>query len=180
MQKTILNPGVFTIDNFLALDECTALIALAERDGFSTAMVRANSGTKAMPTIRNNERAEFESPAWVSLLQERLQQMDLPRLDGASPCGLPAALRFYKYTAGQRFKMHKDGPWSENGMQSKLTFLVYLNEAFSGGETDFRDFKVAPKTGMALLFVHATWHEGCAVTSGEKYVLRSDVLYRPD
>lgn len=180
MQKHILNASVMTIDDFLAPDECAALIALAEGDGFSAAMVRANSGTQAMPAIRNNERAELENPLWVGLLWQRLLQMDLPRLDGSTPWGLPAALRFYKYRAGQRFKMHKDGPWLENGLQSKLTFLVYLNDGFAGGATDFRDFKVVPKTGMALLFVHATWHEGCAVESGEKYVLRSDVLYRED
>lgn len=74
--------------------------------------------------------------------------------------------------------MHKDGPWHENGLSSQLTLLVYLNDDFSGGNTDFRDFQVAPVPGTALLFIHDTWHEGSAVMQGTKYVLRSDVLYR--
>lgn len=63
------------------------------------------------------------------------------------------------------------------GRVSRLTLLVYLNDGFEGGATDFRDFAVTPRTGDALLFVHDTWHEGQAVTRGHKYVLRSDVMY---
>jgi hypothetical protein len=46
--------------------------------------------------------------------------------------------------------------------------------------TRFHDYEidVVPRTGMALLFQHRVWHEGCEVTSGVKYVLRSDVMYR--
>ena len=73
--------------------------------------------------------------------------------------------------------MHKDGAWTEAGLTSKLTMMVYLNEGFAGGETDFRDFKIVPKLGSALFFIHDVWHEGAAVTQGLKYVLRSDVLY---
>jgi hypothetical protein len=36
---------------------------------------------------------------------------------------------------------------------------------------------VTPREGMALVFVHRTWHEGAVVASGEKYVLRTDVMY---
>ncbi|KRA70805.1 hypothetical protein ASD78_18020 [Lysobacter sp. Root667] len=130
-----------------------------------------------MPHVRNNERVVFESPDWVGLLWQRLSGVALPALDGQVARGLPKSLRFYKYGPGQRFRMHKDGPWTEDGLSSKLTLLVYLNEGFVGGDTDFRDFRIAPATGEALLFVHDTWHEGAAVEQGVKYVLRSDVLY---
>ncbi|TXI24978.1 MAG: hypothetical protein E6Q67_01770 [Roseateles sp.] len=130
-----------------------------------------------MPRVRNNERTLVESPSWVALLWERLSQVELPTLDGAQAVGLPKDLRFYKYLPGQRFKMHKDGPWREGGLTSKLTLLVYLNDEFTGGATDFREFLVVPKTGMALLFVHDSWHEGAAVAAGTKYVVRSDVMY---
>ncbi|MES3021319.1 MAG: 2OG-Fe(II) oxygenase [Pseudomonadota bacterium] len=167
----------FTIPGFLSPDECLRLIELSEKCGFVAADVRTSDGQKAMPTVRNNERVLVESQEWVRLLWERLDQFAIPDIDGQSPFGLPRELRFYKYRQGQRFKMHKDGPWLENGMTSKLTFLVYLNEEFAGGETDFKIFTVKPVTGMALLFIHATWHEGAAISEGLKYVLRSDVLY---
>jgi len=37
---------------------------------------------------------------------------------------------------------------------SKLTFMVYLNDDFEGGYTDFEDFKIWPECGMAAIFNH--------------------------
>uniref|UniRef100_UPI000D4E0E1C prolyl hydroxylase family protein n=1 Tax=unclassified Variovorax TaxID=663243 RepID=UPI000D4E0E1C len=171
------SPRAFSVEGFLEPGECAQLIALAEREGFASAGVRTADGPKAMPAIRNNERAMLPSPFWVGLLWQRLQAVALPELDGQTAQGLPGDLRFYKYMPGQRFKMHKDGPWHEDGRTSRLTLLVYLNDGFTGGDTDFREFRVKPQAGAALLFVHDTWHEGAAVASGVKYVLRSDVMY---
>jgi len=58
--------------------------------------------------------------------------------------------------------------------------MVYLNEGFEGGETLFLQPKtvIVPRTGMALFFQHPILHEGCELTRGVKYVLRSDVMYR--
>lgn len=179
MQLQAHSDRVFSIRGFLDVSACDTLITLAEEAGFASAGVRTAQGQQAMPLVRNNERAMLECPPWVEMLWHRLSDVGLPTLSGEVPVGLPKDLRFYKYSAGQRFKMHKDGPWTEGGRTSRLTFLVYLNEAFEGGATDFRDFQVRPRTGDALLFVHDTWHEGAAVTSGVKYVLRSDVLYGP-
>lgn len=131
-----------------------------------------------MPLVRNNERVLVEDATWVALIWQRIRAVALPSLGGQIACGLPKDLRFYRYVPGQRFKMHKDGPWTEGGLTSQLTLLVYLNDGFAGGDTGFRDFRVAPKQGDALFFIHDTWHEGAAVESGVKYVLRSDVLYR--
>ena len=78
---------------------------------------------------------------------------------------------------GQRFRMHRDGRLQEDGRESRLTFLLYLNDGFVGGETTFKTVAVSPARGSALLFVHEHWHEGSALSSGVKYVLRSDVLY---
>ncbi|WP_200943928.1 2OG-Fe(II) oxygenase [Lysobacter sp. Root604] len=170
---------VFSVEGFLGADECAALIALAEARGFAAADVRAPGGARALPHVRNNERVVFESPDWVSRLWRGLGELALPLLEGEAAIGLPRALRFYKYGPGQRFRMHRDGPWLEDGRSSRLTLLVYLNEGFAGGDTDFRGFRVVPRTGAALLFVHDTWHEGAAVEAGSKYVLRSDVMYAP-
>lgn len=177
MMVTAFNSRAFTVDGVLSASECGQLVQLAEDAGFTAADVRTDDGQKSMPRVRNNERTLVESPSWVALLWERLSQVELPTLDGAQAVGLPKDLRFYKYLPGQRFKMHKDGSWREGGLTSKLTLLVYLNDEFTGGATDFREFQVVPKTGMALLFVHDSWHEGAAVTAGTKYVVRSDVMY---
>ncbi len=31
---------------------------------------------------------------------------------------------------------------------------------------------------MALVFMHSIWHEDAVVPSGEKYMLRTDVMYQ--
>ena len=177
MQLVYHSDRVFSIPSFLERDKCAELVKLSESSGFSAANVRTSEGQKAMLNVRNNERTILEDSAWVNFLWRKLASAALPPIQGESPVGLPKDLRFYKYTQGQRFKMHKDGPWKEQGLTSRLTFLLYLNDEFVGGETDFRDFKISPQTGDALLFIHDTWHEGAAVSKGIKYVLRSDVMY---
>ena len=37
---------------------------------------------------------------------------------------------------------------------------------------------IKPKTGMALVFHHPLRHEGKEITSGTKYVLRTDIMYK--
>jgi prolyl 4-hydroxylase len=94
--------------------------------------------------------------------------------------GLNEMFRFYKYSPGQRFKMHRDGSYKRNDTEcSFFTFLVYLNDDFEGGETEFADlFTIKPKTGDLLVFYHPYKHEGKLLISGNKYALRSDVMYR--
>ena len=48
---------------------------------------------------------------------------------------------------------------------------------FTGGETEFDDFSVAPKKGTALIFRHDIKHKGCKVLSGFKYALRTDIMF---
>ncbi len=74
-------------------------------------------------------------------------------------------------------------------MISRLSFLIYLNVEYTGGETKFRDYThtldgiltneivVVPQTGMGLFFVHERKHEGAPLLGGRKYLLRRDVLY---
>ena len=172
-----LHPSAWTASDFLSVAQCGRLIALAESAGFDKAGVRVGSGQQSMPNVRNNERVMLDAPDWLALVWSRLSMLALPTVGNKAPAGLPRLLRFYKYGPGERFKMHKDGPWTEGGLSSQLTLLVYLNDGVSGGATKFKDFTVEPKAGMALLFLHDTWHEGAAVEKGVKYVLRSDVLY---
>jgi hypothetical protein len=53
--------------------------------------------------------------------------------------------RVYKYLPGQQFKMHRDGSYERNeNEKSFYTFLIYLNDDFEGGETEFENlFTVA-------------------------------------
>jgi prolyl 4-hydroxylase len=98
--------------------------------------------------------------------------------------GLNERFRFYRYDPGQKFAPHFDGCFERSDRErSQLTFMVYLNADFTGGETKFYDADqqlhviVRPEPGMALAFAHPQLHEGAEVVSGRKYVLRTDVMY---
>ena len=62
-----------------------------------------------------------------------------------------------------------------------LTLVFYLNDGFEGGATDFPELGrvITPRAGRALLFQHRILHEASEVRSGEKLVLRTDILYGP-
>ena len=103
------------------------------------------------------------------------------KFDGSKKRSYPGRPRvdFYRYDVGQQFDWHYDGCYERpNGERSWLTFMIYLNGDFDGGQTAFENAAVEPDTGMALFFVHQVLHKGQPVTNGRKYVLRSDVMYR--
>jgi len=171
---------VWTILDVLSEGECEALIRRVEALKPEAAPVTTSRGMVMMPSLRNNERVMFDDPQLAATLFDRVRDT-LPRdLDGRRPVGANERLRCYRYSEGQRFKPHFDGAFTRSPHEkSELTLMVYLNDGFQGGETAFLDLeqRVVPRRGMALLFTHCVLHEGCEVTRGVKYVLRSDVMY---
>ena len=174
-------PLVFTLDGVLTPGECAAMIDRIETLGPTVAPITTPSGPEMRTDIRNNARVMFDDAAFAKTLFERIAAQLPSPLCGMHPVGANERLRCYRYEPGQRFAPHYDGAYCRNADErSLLTLMVYLNEGFGGGATDFHDYdiEVTPRTGMALLFQHMLLHEGCVVTSGTKYALRSDVMYR--
>ncbi|MBK7863197.1 MAG: 2OG-Fe(II) oxygenase [Archangiaceae bacterium] len=161
------------LQGLMTAAECEALIAAAERQGFEATGARYPDG------YRNNDRLVRDDGELAQWLWRRIRAQ-LPALDGAAPLGLNPRFRFCRYRDGQQFTVHRDGAWAPSAAaRTRLTVQVYLNEGFEGGATRFSGsgLEVVPQTGAAVVFDHRLWHEGCAVTAGTKYVLRTDVLY---
>ncbi|HEY4183140.1 MAG TPA: 2OG-Fe(II) oxygenase [Kofleriaceae bacterium] len=174
-------PLVWSVPNVLSAAECSALIERIEAQGPTDAPVSTSSGMVMMPDVRNNKRVMFDDVALAARVYERIAQTLPTPLHGAKPLAANERFRCYRYEPGQRFAPHYDGSFQRSATErSELTLMVYLNDDFSGGATAFHDFgsTATPRTGMALLFQHRLLHEGCVVTRGVKYVLRSDVMYR--
>jgi hypothetical protein len=186
---------LFTIPRFLSPTECRAIIAESERAGFEPAPVTTNRGFKMMPDIRNNTRLIRDDVPLAAHLWSRLECHLASDANDASqdderagsertgemwaPIGLNERFRLYRYERGQAFRWHRDGAFVRvNGERSHLTFMVYLNGGFDGGATEFEDTSVVPEEGLAVVFSHLLRHQGAEVTSGMKYVLRSDVMFR--
>ncbi|MBA3503703.1 MAG: 2OG-Fe(II) oxygenase [Myxococcota bacterium] len=174
-------PLVFVVENVLSAGECAGLVDRIETLGPTAAPITTARGFEMRTDIRNNTRVMFDDPAFAALLFDRVAAHVPQDLCGMKPVGANERFRCYRYDVDQRFAPHYDGAYIRTeDERSLLTFMVYLNDGFSGGATKFHDFDidVTPKAGMALLFQHFLLHEGCFVTRGVKYALRSDVMYR--
>jgi prolyl 4-hydroxylase len=178
-----LDPGkplVWTVDGFCSQEECRELVERIERTGCEPAPVTTHRGPVMRPDIRNNARTMFDDASLASRLFERARPHLPEAMLGMRVLGANERFRGYRYGVGQRFAPHYDGAFvRREGEQSLVTFLVYLNEGYEGGETAFLDLErtVVPRIGTALFFQHHLLHEGCAVRAGTKYVLRTDVMY---
>lgn len=173
-----LADGVYLIPDLLSGEECRELIAFTEGVGYEAAPITTIRGFEMRPDIRNNTRVIVDDVGRAGVLWER-SRVEIPRfVAGRQAIGLNERFRFYRYEPGQRFAPHRDGAYRrDDGETSLLTFLAYLNEGFQGGETIVEGLPITPRLGMALMFEHQLLHEGAAVTSGRKYVLRSDVMF---
>lgn len=180
MNHIKVSSEIFTIDHFLSNEECDALIVKSEGIGFEEAQVNIDGGQKMMKMIRDNERVMFTDLVYAYQLWKRLKPYIRPVIGNSFATGLNEMLRFYKYSPGQRFKMHRDGSYVRNETEfSYYTFMVYLNDDYEGGQTKFESGEfVNPKKGTALIFEHSLRHEGARLTNGCKYVLRSDIMYK--
>ncbi|QJB33172.1 2OG-Fe(II) oxygenase [Chitinophaga oryzae] len=181
MQKHTYAPGIFTLKHFLSAEECRELIDRSEAMGYEEAMVDVGNGQQRMiKGVRNNERVLHKDAAYATFIWEKLRPYAPEGDDNRTACGLNELFRFYKYSPGQRFKMHKDGSFVRNRFEaSQYTFMIYLNEGYSGGSTVFKTGEeILPETGTALIFYHPLLHEGTLLTAGTKYVLRSDIMYK--
>ncbi|MDA7967074.1 2OG-Fe(II) oxygenase [Ruegeria sp.] len=186
----LLNGYVFELVDFLPVEICDRWITDIESTGFEPALINGVNGATRRPDIRNNDRlirddAETAQNLWQSVLPFAPQTFR-----GRTAAGLNERLRFYRYDVGQMFDWHQDGYFERpSGERSLFTFMIYLNDDFKGGGTSFCDvyagqsfpeFCVTPKKGAALLFYHPIMHRGDPVLSGQKYVMRTDIMYSPE
>ncbi|MBU6951043.1 2OG-Fe(II) oxygenase [Hahella sp. HN01] len=179
MKKIEYGAGVFAIQGFLTPPECDAYISDSEAMGYDEAEIQTARGSQMYKDIRNNDRVIFDDAVMADNIFNRIKAMLPQEVDGWELIGLNERLRFYRYEPGQYFKWHRDGSYARSEKEaSLLSFLIFLNEDYEGGEIAFRWDKIKPEKGSVVVFPHATMHQGSTVESGVKYVLRTDVMYR--
>lgn len=175
-------PYILTIRDVLSPAECLDLIQRIESLQPEIATINTASGTRVDRRVRNNDRVIFEDWSLAEMLFDRIRSKAPPEIHGMTLIGANEKFRCYRYNPGMRFAPHADGAFVRNdNEQSFYSFLVYLNDGFEGGATTFitePEVAIRPETGMGLLFQHPIIHEGSVVTSGVKYVARSDLMYR--
>jgi len=169
------------VPNFFREEECVGFIEFAEQQGFEEALVNTRAkGQVMMKDMRNNDRHIFQARDLATQLWPLIQEHVPSEVDGWIANGVNEQFRIYRYKDGQEFKVHPDGAFKRNENEhSKITAIIYLNEGFEGGETEFvmPNETIEPLAGTLLLFAHKQLHKGNPVPEGTKYVLRTDVMY---
>jgi prolyl 4-hydroxylase len=110
------------------------------------------------------------------------------------PVGLNPCFRACRYSPGGFFAPHHDAGFEPSDLNRSIkTFMIYLNDDFEGGSTNFynanqsryktglpknRIFSLQPEKGSCLVFNHCITHDGGELTSGQKHILRTEVMYR--
>jgi prolyl 4-hydroxylase len=180
------SPEVHLFRGLLTAAECDYLIGASTPRLGPSRVIDPGTGELIPNPVRTSEGASFplaaESPAIHALCR---------RLAAASgtDVGQGEPLQVLCYSAGQEYKPHFDAiDRVEN--QRILTFLVYLNDDFEGGETEFLStgLKVKGSKGDGLLFRNAddaghpdlnSQHAGLPPTTGVKFLASRWIRQKP-
>src|ERR1043165_9179230 len=162
LQKHCLDGDqIFVIPNFLSTEECDRYIAFSEGVGYDDAPITTSAGFVMRKDVRDNLRVMHDDVEVAAQFYTRLQPFMPQKRLVWQVCGLNERFRFYRYDVGQKFDVHFDGCFRRSKVEESLfTFMIYLNDAFEGGETNFYTqdgrlrVSVKPEKGKALVFWH--------------------------
>jgi hypothetical protein len=184
-----MSSSIVELAHVLSPEECAEEVARATGFGFAAQQFRGpdrvevrNRAAIDDPTIAGRLWSKLSDrvPPLAALYGDGLRpEPDVADLAGFFPSGLNERVRYLRYAGGERFAPHADISHSRGMLRSFLTFILYLNDDFEGGQTDFFGHAVTPRTGTVILFPHELRHEGRPVFAGVKYVLRTEVMFAP-
>jgi prolyl 4-hydroxylase len=173
------SPDIRLFPKFFSANECEFLIESARPALQPSFVIDPNSGREIPNPIRTSRGVAFpfvdENPA-IHALNRRIAIATATDVRAGEP------VQVLSYAPGQQYREHSDAlPNVAPGQQRVLTFLVYLDEDYEGGETVFPaiGLKVRGRSGDGLLFRSAASdgtpdpravHAGLPVTRGVKHV----------
>lgn len=176
---------IFVYDNFLSNEECDTLAALIDTKLSRSQVTNPNSKDRTVSNFRTSLTHVFEKSHFIEALDKKI--CDATGIDKSKG----EHIQGQKYNRNSYFKEHTDffEPNSKEyelecstGGNRTITFMIYLNDDFKGGNTYFNklEFSVVPKKGRAVVWnsLHKdgsvnynTSHEGSRIVSGKKYII---------
>ena len=179
-------PDVMRFGALFTGAECDYLAGLAEPMLEPAVVIDPDSGRFILDPVRKSDVAAFplaiENPV-VRALNRRIAAASGTDVAQGEP------LQVISYKPGQQYKPHVDAIAGADN-QRILTMLVYLNDGYGGGETQFLPNGpiVRGNKGDAILFRNvdaagradpASRHAGLAVTAGRKLIASRWIRQRP-
>jgi prolyl 4-hydroxylase len=183
-----LNYDILEIEDVLTKAECNELIDISLKRGLeNSALWNIDSSVTIDNTYRESSQLWLDND--IPLVSKI---MKLSEKYSGFPTNKQELLQVVKYDIGGKFNSHYDacicGKNSTNcknmnGLsgQRRTTFMIYLNDDYEGGETEFYflNKKIKPKTGKAILFkntddyenvIFQSCHSGNPVINGNKWI----------
>jgi hypothetical protein len=189
-------PRIRTVASFMSAEECAWMIELGRPKLKPAAVYDNEAGGARIVSVRTNSAADI-GPLEVDLVSVFLHARMANSLGVPSQWFEPMAILHYE--PGQQFEPHVDfldpsrpgqaADMNQRG-QRVATLLVYLNDDYDGGETEFPriGYRFKGRTGDALVFANVdasnapdqrTLHAGLPPTRGEKWLLSQWIRNRP-
>lgn len=195
-------PGAFQLLNVFTQQECENFIKQTEELGYLE-----DAAVSLPRSVRHNDNITWVVDDLThDIIWDRCKDFMYDNKEifyGKKTLGINKRFRFYKYAKGDFFKLHSDGSWPGSRVVNKelisdfykdrysqMTFLILLSEDFQGGETQFIVNKNGEKElvnirtpkGGVLCFPHGLHplhclHSSNTISSGIKYIIRTDVLF---
>jgi prolyl 4-hydroxylase len=171
------NPEVQLFRNFFSQSECAHVAAAARELLEPTVVIDPKTGENIPHPIRTSFGATLgptREDLVIAALNRRLAAISNTNLHQGEP------LSILCYTQGQEYRPHYD--WIAGATNQRVkTIIVYLNDGYVGGETEFLSnrFKFIGHAGDAIMFDDTTTvgsvardsqHAGLPVKSGTKWV----------
>ena len=174
------------IPNFLSHEECDIFISLIDKNNSRSQVAGSGYENSKIEESRTSNTSNFGD---TMLLPRALKQKIAEHIGVDIQKG--EALQGQKYEEGQYFRPHLD--WFQGDAYTNHclhsgnrthTLMIYLNDDFEGGGTDFPNLgtTVKPEKGKAVLWrnlddsgngISDVMHEGMDVTKGKKYIITS-------
>lgn len=190
MQVPCRNLDIFVARDFLTPEECQGMIALIDADRIPSQLLSPTED----PDFRTSESCNME-PDHPLVRQIEGKFHDLLGIQPEHG----ETFQGQRYAVGQQFKLHHDffftsePYWPEMercGGQRTWTAMVFLNTPEGGGQTSFdhANLKIAPRAGNLLAWNNLdalgepnpySYHQGCPVTAGVKYIITKWYRERP-
>lgn len=182
--------SVFEILNLLSPKECDYVIEKAKEKGLSDSMVWSYVDEKGNDL---DEKHRKSKQTWLSddEIDVAMKLSNISTYLTNIPKENQELLQVAMYETFGKFNAHYDAcaysdvnvcnKMNKNAGQRRTTLIVYLNDNFIGGETEFTkaDILVKPKKGKGLLFwdtdseekiLDLSEHRGNEVRGGQKWI----------
>jgi predicted 2-oxoglutarate/Fe(II)-dependent dioxygenase YbiX len=182
----ILEPPTFAVEplaehsdiyrfRFASTDQCDRLVSVLEQLQYADSQL-SGSSSEEYRTSRDVFLEELDKEAY-----QAFHAFALPLLKKVTDvvwgweCNTLTDVSIVEYRPGSYFKEHVDAAESEFHSLRHISFIVYLSDAFEGGETAFRrqSVYVPPMRGWGIVFPSGITHphESKIVRSGVKYAI---------